>query len=113
MADYLVSKFDFVKVADDDDVSVEIETPNAPIYPIIPKIETKANGYNSTGYPRCVNTVGFIDKPIKPKSRRNGILFSFCLLSRFYQFPKIQSCPIKQGGNHYLVFYQLFFRFKN
>lgn len=41
MADYLVSKFDFVKVADDDDVSVEIEMPNAPIIPSYQKLRQR------------------------------------------------------------------------
>ncbi|WP_147287537.1 hypothetical protein [Moraxella caprae] len=62
MAYYLVSKFDFIKVVDD--VSVEMEMSNTPIYPIIPKIKTKANGYNGTGYPRYVNTVGFMENQL-------------------------------------------------
>lgn len=46
MADYLVSKFDFIKVADDDDVSVTLEMPNIPVFPLTPTIEPKVNGYN-------------------------------------------------------------------
>lgn len=94
MVDYLVSKFDFIKVVDD--VSVEMEMSNIPIYPIIPKIKTKANGYNGTGYPRYVNTVGFMDKSIKLKSRKNGMLFSFCLLNWFL-IPKYLTMFKKTG----------------
>lgn len=46
MADYLVSKFDFIKVADDDDVGVELEMPTIPIYPATPTLQPKINGYN-------------------------------------------------------------------
>lgn len=46
MADYLVSKFDFVAVSDDNDIGIELEKPDIPIYPLTPTIEPKVNGYN-------------------------------------------------------------------